>query len=204
MSGRQFVPTYTAGVCVKINFGPVGLRAGRVALGDRERRHSCICQVCRTVLGGTGRSGHGASDRPGTLPAVVIRPAPSRNRPVWSLAAAWRSTCSFGPPPWLRRRCGTRRPEVSDVGAPWVLGRRRPRSTDGTRRHAAAPSTGTNYRSLDWRALVGQAGTKRQRTLTRKSTVSGQAVASRCSAAEPGQVLDRRSGAVKRLVRGGP
>jgi hypothetical protein len=46
--------------------------------------------------------------------------------------------------PWVTFRCPGFHPWRS-VGAPWVLGRHRPRSTDGTRRHVVPPSTRTKY-----------------------------------------------------------
>ncbi len=53
------------------------------------------------------------------------------------------------------------------MGAPWVLGCHRPGGTDGTRRHAGAPSTGTKYAPLDCRAPVGPDSTKRSGLLIR-------------------------------------
>jgi hypothetical protein len=58
------------------------------------------------------------------------------------------------------------------VGAPWVLGRHRPRSTYGIRLRAVAPSTGTKYTCFGLASTNGTQQHKTQRTLEPAS--SGQ------------------------------
>src|SRR6266508_3285487 len=53
------------------------------------------------------------------------------------------------------------------MGARWVLGRHRPGSTDGTRRHVVCHQPVRNARGLDWRARVGRDSTKRSGLLIR-------------------------------------